>query len=195
MQRSVDRILTTHVGALQRPAELSAAMASHGEWAPEVLSGLRAAVADVVTRQADTGIDVVDDGEFGKTIWMWYVRDRMDDICLIRSMTTDNNEHYQATLAIHTGSFFVARPSLGSWLSYGLGTSNRDLPSFLVLAPQMPYAGTQVWAVVTERVRDRLRTAGGEHGVDAVLRRVATHEIDPFAAADLLLDKLTEPGE
>jgi hypothetical protein len=65
-----------------------------------------------------------------------HVRDRMDDICLIRSMTTDNNEHFQATLAIHTGSFFVARPSIGSWISYGLGTFNQNLPSFVVIAPQ-----------------------------------------------------------
>ena len=70
----------------------------------------------------------------------------MDDICLIRSMTTDNNEHFQATLAIHTGSFFFARPSIGSWVSYGLGTVNQNLPSFVVLAPHLPYAGTQVWA-------------------------------------------------
>src|SRR5688572_2006199 len=75
-----------------------------------------------------------------------HIRDQMDDICLIRSMTTDNNEHYQATLAIHTGSFFVARPSLGSWLSYGLGTLNQNLPSFVVLAPHLPYAGSQVWS-------------------------------------------------
>jgi 5-methyltetrahydropteroyltriglutamate--homocysteine methyltransferase len=80
MQRSIDRILTTHVGALQRPANLSKAMAEHGEWAPEVLLQLRAAVADVVACQEDTGIDVVDDGEFGKTMWVWYVRDRMDGI-------------------------------------------------------------------------------------------------------------------
>ena len=42
-----------------------------------------------------------------------HLRERMDDICLINSMTTDNNEHFQATLAIHTGSFFQARPSMG----------------------------------------------------------------------------------
>src|SRR5262245_51934325 len=75
-----------------------------------------------------------------------HLRDRMDDVCLIRSMTTDNNEHFQATLAIHTGSFFVARPSIGSWISYGLGTVNQNLPSFVVIAPHLPYAGTQVFA-------------------------------------------------
>jgi len=80
MQRSIDRILTTHVGALQRPADLAKAMAEQGEWAPEVLPELRAAVAGVVARQEEAGIDIVDDGEFGKTLWMWYIRDRMDGI-------------------------------------------------------------------------------------------------------------------
>jgi len=75
-----------------------------------------------------------------------HLREQMDDICLINSMTTDNNEHFQATLAIHTGSFFQARPSFGSWLSYGLGTVNRNLPSFVVFAPALPYAGAQVFA-------------------------------------------------
>src|SRR5580704_18686582 len=80
MRRSTDRILTTHVGALQRPATLSKALAEQGQWAPEVLTGLRAGVADVVRRQAATGIDVVDDGEFGKTMWTQYVVDRLDGV-------------------------------------------------------------------------------------------------------------------
>src|SRR5262245_43231736 len=75
-----------------------------------------------------------------------YIRERMVDGCLIRSMTTDNNEHFQATLAIHTGSFFFSRPSMGSWISYGLGTMNQNLPSFVVIAPNLPYAGTQGFA-------------------------------------------------
>ncbi|MGZ8899091.1 MAG: DUF1501 domain-containing protein [Limisphaerales bacterium] len=74
-----------------------------------------------------------------------HLRECMDDICLIRSMKSDDNEHYQATLAIHTGSFFFSRPSIGSWVSYGLGTENRNLPSFVVLSAGMPYAGTQIF--------------------------------------------------
>lgn len=69
-----------------------------------------------------------------------------DDLCLIRSMRNDHPDHFQATLGIHTGSVTFPRPSLGSWVSYGLGTVNRDLPSFMVLAPATPYAGGQVWA-------------------------------------------------
>ena len=74
-----------------------------------------------------------------------HLRECMDDICVIKSMKSDDNEHYQATLAMHTGSFFFARPSIGSWVSYGLGTVNQNLPSFVVLAPQMPYAGLQIF--------------------------------------------------
>jgi hypothetical protein len=74
-----------------------------------------------------------------------HLREQMDDICLIKSMKSDDNEHYQATLAMHTGSFFFSRPSIGSWVSYGLGTVNQNLPSFVVLAPQMPYAGLQIF--------------------------------------------------
>lgn len=69
-----------------------------------------------------------------------------DDLCLIRSMRNDHPDHFQATLGIHTGSVTFPRPSIGSWVSHGLGTVNRNLPSFIVLAPQLPYAGGQVWA-------------------------------------------------
>ncbi len=80
MRRSTDRILTTHVGALQRPPELSKAMAAHGQWAADVLGQLTAGVARVVGRQVETGIDIVDDGEFGKTMWSRYVLDRLDGV-------------------------------------------------------------------------------------------------------------------
>jgi len=72
--------------------------------------------------------------------------EQIDNVALIRSMNTSHSNHYNATLGMHTGSFAFARPSLGAWTSYGLGTKNRNLSSFLVIAPQMPYAGTQVWA-------------------------------------------------
>lgn len=73
------------------------------------------------------------------------LRDQMDDICLIRSMQGNDNEHYQATLGIHTGSFFFSRPSIGSWISYGLGTMNQNLPSFVAISAGSPYAGTQIF--------------------------------------------------
>jgi hypothetical protein len=73
------------------------------------------------------------------------LREMMDEIRVIRSLNGNDNEHYNATLGMHTGSFFFSRPSIGSWVSYGLGTENQNLPSFVALAPQMPYAGTQIF--------------------------------------------------
>ncbi|MEL6107688.1 MAG: DUF1501 domain-containing protein [Planctomycetota bacterium] len=74
------------------------------------------------------------------------LRDVMDDICLIRSMNASHFDHSEATLGMHTGSPTFARPSMGSWISYGLGSENQDLPSFIVIAPHLPYGGTQVYA-------------------------------------------------
>jgi hypothetical protein len=68
-----------------------------------------------------------------------------DDLCVIRTLHTDIVEHFQATLAMHTGSATFPLPSIGSWLSYGLGTLNQNLPSFVVLAEHLPYAGAQVY--------------------------------------------------
>lgn len=73
------------------------------------------------------------------------LRRMADDLCIIRSMHTDIVEHFQATLAMHTGSATVPLPSLGAWISYGLGSFNRNLPSYVVLAEHLPYAGAQVW--------------------------------------------------
>ena len=69
----------------------------------------------------------------------------VDDLCILNAMVCDSDGHDKATLAAHTGSAQFARPSAGSWVSYGLGTENRNLPSFMVLAPAAPYAGAQTW--------------------------------------------------
>jgi hypothetical protein len=75
-----------------------------------------------------------------------HISSQLDDICLIRSMRADHINHVEATLGIHTGSVSIPRPSIGSWMSYGLGTVNQDLPSFVVIAPHLPYAGTHVFS-------------------------------------------------
>jgi len=69
----------------------------------------------------------------------------MDDICLIRSMHNDIPNHAQAIMQVHGGSTVQARPSIGSWASYGLGTFNKNLPSYMVLAPEIPYGGAAAW--------------------------------------------------
>jgi hypothetical protein len=56
-----------------------------------------------------------------------------DDLCVIRSMHADTAAHASGCLQMNTGSIFIGKPSLGAWLSYGLGTANQSLPSFVVM--------------------------------------------------------------
>ena len=107
-----------------------------------------------------------------------HIRDCMDDICLIRSLKGDHSDHFQATLGIHTGSVGAPRPSIGSWVSYGLGTENQNLPSFVALAPQMPYAGSQVWSSdFLPGVHQGVRVQAGVEPIPNLVRRSPSQEI------------------
>ncbi len=73
----------------------------------------------------------------------------LDDICLVRSMTTDAINHDPAHMFMNTGSQIAGRPSMGSWITYGLGSAAKDLPGFVVLTSlgqggqNQPIAGRQ----------------------------------------------------
>ena len=62
-----------------------------------------------------------------------YTAKIVDELCIIKSMKTDAINHEPAVMFVQTGSQLTGRPSIGSWLSYGLGSDNKDLPSFVVL--------------------------------------------------------------
>jgi hypothetical protein len=66
-----------------------------------------------------------------------------DDLCIINSMHTDLPNHAQAFGQMHTGSFQFARPSIGAWTLYGLGTENENLPGFITLNPPADNGGAQ----------------------------------------------------
>src|SRR3954454_8982486 len=70
-----------------------------------------------------------------------------DDLCVIRSMHTDTAAHASGCLQMNTGSILIGKPSLGSWLSYGLGTENEDLPGFVVMTDPRggPISGASNW--------------------------------------------------
>jgi hypothetical protein len=69
-----------------------------------------------------------------------------DDLCVIRSMVADNINHNGACLQMNTGEQTFSRPSLGSWLLYGLGSENQNLPGFVVLSPAQPAQGAPLWS-------------------------------------------------
>lgn len=70
---------------------------------------------------------------------------RVDDLCVIRSMYGSNPAHGGALLKMHTGSDTFVRPSMGSWISYGLGTENTDLPAFITICPTLAHGGVNNW--------------------------------------------------
>lgn len=74
-------------------------------------------------------------GESGLPISSLYphLAQHADDLCVIRSMHSDTAAHASGCLQMNTGSVLIGKPSLGSWLSYGLGTQNENLPSFVVM--------------------------------------------------------------
>jgi hypothetical protein len=69
----------------------------------------------------------------------------IDDICVLRSMWTDNPNHEPGLLMMNSGNMQPIRPSMGSWLTYALGSDNQNLPGFIVLCPGKPVVGPQLW--------------------------------------------------
>ncbi len=70
-----------------------------------------------------------------------------DDICVVKSLHTNEINHAPAQMFLHTGFGQGGRPSMGAWVTYGLGSENRDLPSYVVLLSGPPGgAGTTLWS-------------------------------------------------
>ena len=70
----------------------------------------------------------------------------VDDLCFINSMYGSNSRHGGALLELHTGSDTFVRPSMGSWVTYGLGTENQNLPGFLTICPTLSHGGVNNWS-------------------------------------------------
>ncbi len=68
-----------------------------------------------------------------------------DELCMLNGMVSDNPEHAQALDLLHTGSFQYVRPSMGSWVLYGLGSVNQDLPGFVTINPPSDMGGDKYY--------------------------------------------------
>lgn len=75
-----------------------------------------------------------------------HVAQRVDDLCFLKGLHGSNSRHGGALLELHTGSDTFVRPSLGSWVSYGLGTENRDLPSYITICPTLSHGGVNAYS-------------------------------------------------
>lgn len=116
----------------------------------EFLKGRRFAFTSGVPKLMGTPRQFSRHGQSGT--WMSDAIPRLhpfaDDLCVIRSMTTDQFNHAPAQLFLLTGSPRQGRPSMGSWVTYGLGTENQNLPGFVVLISggTQPSAGKNAWS-------------------------------------------------
>lgn len=97
-----------------------------------------------------------------------------DKLCLVRSMHTEGVAHGPATLFLHCGAANSIRPSFGSWVLYGLGSENQDLPGFVSLAPSIGNGGARNYgsAFLPARYQGTAVGRAGGDGSDLVMRHV-----------------------
>jgi hypothetical protein len=119
-----------------------------------------------------------------------YIAEHADEICFIKSMRTDQFNHAPAQLLVHTGNPRLGYPAFGSWVLYGLGTENQNLPGFIVLLSggKSPDGGKQLWSSgflpsVYQGVQCRshgepVLYLNNPRGVDRPLRRTMLDAID-----------------
>ncbi len=116
---------------------------------PELLDGYRAAFINPNSKLLGPKFKFSKHGESGIEIseLLPHTAKIVDDLCIIRSMTTDAFNHAPAQLMMSTGSQQFGRPSMGAWVTYGLGCESRDLPAFIVLnsGKKGPSAGSGNW--------------------------------------------------
>jgi 5-methyltetrahydropteroyltriglutamate--homocysteine methyltransferase len=170
MKRSTDRILTTHAGSLPRPAglpELVQARATGAAYDKALLSrALRDGVADVVRQQVASGVDSVNDGEFGKTNFTYYVRERLGGIesralkpeerTVVGSISARDNQEFPEYFASHD---FFGRAIRAGGDAGGLGVGNM---AFCV-AP-LHYSGHEALQLDIENFKAALAGSGAAEG-------------------------------
>ncbi len=130
-----------------------------------------------------------------------------DDLCVLKSLHTDAINHEPAILQLTTGNMFPGRPSIGSWLSYGLGAANEELPTFVVMTSKMPHRtnvqalSNRLWssgflspehAAVTLRAgNDPVLFLNNPSGVESDLRRTMIDGVNDLNRQ--LFDRVGDP--
>lgn len=116
---------------------------------PELLDGYRAAFINPNSKLLGPKFEFKKAGSNGTELstLLPHTAEIIDELCLIRSMTTDAFNHAPAQLMMSTGSQQFGRPSMGSWVTYGLGSESKDLPAYIVLnsGKKGPSAGSGNW--------------------------------------------------
>ena len=111
-----------------------------------------------------------DSGAWISELWPHLAR-HADDLCFIKSMHTRGTSHGQAVAMIHTGNDNLLRPSVGAWVSYGLGTENENLPAFVSVTPPAGHGGARNYSSAFLPVHHQATTLGhsGSKTADATI--------------------------
>ena len=123
-----------------------------------------------------------------------HVAQCVDDLCVINSMHGSNSRHGAALLELHTGSDTFIRPSMGSWITYGLGSENHDLPGFITICPTLTHGGVNAYSS-SFLPADHQGTPLGNASVPsekAAIPFIANHDGTPRALQRMELDLLRE---
>ncbi|MFT5123345.1 MAG: hypothetical protein ACI9TH_002147 [Kiritimatiellia bacterium] len=166
----------------------------HGSACPqEYLEGKRFAFIKGTPKMLRPMFDYQQYGQSGQWIssCLPHLSTVADDLCIVRSMRTDQFNHAPAQLLLQTGNPQLGYPSIGSWVTWGLGSENKDLPGFMVLASggKTPSAGKSLWGagfLPTLYQGVQCRTDGGDpilylsdpKGMDRKTRREILDTID-----------------
>ncbi len=105
----------------------------------------------------------------------------IDDLCVLRSVHGTNPAHGGALLKLHTGSDTFVRPSMGSWISYGLGSENRNLPSFITICPTLAHGGVNNWgaAFLPQSCQGTPMGTASSKAQDAKVNHIANASLSP----------------
>ncbi len=105
-----------------------------------------------------------------------------DDLCVIRSMYTERPNHEPSLLLLNCGQRLPGHPSMGSWLTYGLGSESQNLPGFVVLCPGLPVLGPILWtASYLPGVYQGTHIPNNERDIDKLVPNVRNTRHDPAA--------------
>jgi hypothetical protein len=97
----------------------------------------------------------------------------IDDVCVVRSTYSDNGNHGPSLYMMNCGSNIPGRPSMGSWITYGLGTENQNLPGYVVLCPGHPVIGPPLWhSAFLPSVYQGAYIANGERDPEKLIRHI-----------------------
>jgi hypothetical protein len=122
-----------------------------------------------------------------------HVARHVDDLCFIHSLHGTNPAHGGAVLKLHTGSDNFVRPSVGSWVTYGLGSENRNLPGFITICPTLAHGGVNNWgAAFLPAVYQGTPLGNASVPADQARVRYIRNDRMPTDVQRLQLDRLLE---